>query len=80
MKIHIENTTRITEVSGVPARIWEGHTEAGIPVIVFVTRIAVEREADCAEFERDLREMRTPSADAAAWPARMFVDDEEIDE
>jgi hypothetical protein len=29
MKITIENTTKITELNGVPARLWEGFAEDG---------------------------------------------------
>src|SRR5208283_504827 len=41
MKITIENTTILAELNGVPARVWEGKTESGIPVICWITRIAV---------------------------------------
>lgn len=74
MKMTIHNTSKIVQVNGVPARVWEGHTEAGIPVIAFVTRIAAERERDLAEFDRDLSEVSPPSPDVAAWPARMLID------
>jgi len=73
VKITIENTTKVVHVDGVPARVWEGRTESGVPVIVFVTRIAAERTEDLAEFERDLAEQRTPSAAVEAWPARMIL-------
>ena len=75
MKIHIHNTDRIVTYNGIPARAWEGHTDAGIPVIAFITRIAAERDQDLAEFERDLCETTPPSADVQAWPARMLLDD-----
>lgn len=76
MIVHLHNTTKIVAINGVPARVWEGHTERGVPVIAFITRIriAVEREADLAEFEAELQEMTPPSADVQAWPARMLID------
>jgi hypothetical protein len=69
----IESTTKVVDVNGVPARVWEGHTERGVSVIAFVTRVAAERTEDLAEFERDLAEQRPPSAAVEAWPARMIL-------
>ena len=79
MKITLRNTSRTVELvtragGSMPARVWEGTTEAGIPVIAFITRIAAERDADLAEFEADLQEVSPPSPDVAAWPARMLID------
>jgi len=73
VKIVIESTTKVVELNGVPARVWEGGTETGIPVIVFVTRIAVARTEDTAEFERDLAEQRAPSPEVESWPARLVL-------
>ena len=46
MKIRIESTSKIvTLVVGgkdVPARVWQGETDGGIPVQCFITRIAPE--------------------------------------
>jgi hypothetical protein len=66
MKITIESTEKTvllqTDTGEVPARMWQGETESGIPVFCFVTRIVPEiTEADphysetIAEFDRDLR-------------------------
>lgn len=78
MKVQLHNTTKIVQLvtpdGDVPARVWEGHTENGIPVIALITRIAAERTEDLAEFESDLQEMTPPSPDAEAWPARMLID------
>jgi hypothetical protein len=74
MKITIESTSHMTEINGVPARVWEGHTERGVPVICCITRLAVHEDADAGELERDLKEVRPPSPDAtAAIPARMIL-------
>lgn len=87
MKITIESTDKITSLEiregrhgiSMPARIWEGHTESGIPVHVFVTRIAptVEDKPENAnkfrEFERDLKETRKPSVEIAAIPLRLIL-------
>ena len=67
MKITIESTEKIVWLDlretahskvEVPARVWEGITESGIPVHCFITRIAPtvedkpENKAQFAEFER----------------------------
>lgn len=74
MKINLESTAKIVTLNGVPARIWEGKTESGIPVHCYVTRIAVARDQDGSQFERELQEHRAPSVDVAAIPLRMLID------
>lgn len=74
MKISIESTTKFVTLNGVPARIWEGHTESGIPVHCYVTRIAAPAAgADLSQFERELQEHSAPSAEVAAIPLRMVL-------
>lgn len=87
MKIIIESTDKITSLEirdgmhgiSMPARIWEGHTESGIPVHCFITRIAptVEDKPENAgkfrEFEAELKEQRKPSVDIAAIPLRLIL-------
>ena len=65
MKLIIESTSKLVVVDGVPARIWEGHTDTGIPVHCFVTRVA-------AQIERELQEHRAPSI-ANGYPLRMLL-------
>lgn len=73
MKITIESTTKFVTVNGVPARIWEGVTEGGVGVTCFITRIAANKDADLAQFEKELLECRMPSREAEAWPVRMIL-------
>lgn len=73
MKLIIENTTKMVEINGVPARIWEGHTETGIPVHCYITRIAVAKDMDQSQFECELREERAPSPEVAAIPMRLIL-------
>ncbi len=73
MKIHLHNTDRVVDVDGVPARIWEGATDTGVPVAAVITRIAADRTQDLAELERDLQETPPPSAIADAWPDRITL-------
>lgn len=84
MKITIESTWRIITLvvdgKDVPARVWQGETEGGIPVQCFVTRIAPEiAESDpnieelTAEFERDLQREAKPRPTVEAIPMRMII-------
>lgn len=85
MRITIESTSKMVTLAadggvGVPARVWEGTTDGGIPVHCFITRIAptIERDqlpADVAElFARELgAEQRAPSAEVQVYPLRMLL-------
>ena len=77
MKITIESTDKCVELRGpagkMLARIWEGQTQNGIPVHAYVTRIAVARIEDLAEFERDLQSHRAPSPEVEAIPLRLLL-------
>ncbi len=57
----------------VPARVWEGTTESGIPVYAFITRIAVHNDADHTQFEAELQECRAPSRDVAHLPLSLIL-------
>lgn len=76
MRITIESTDRVVQVSAgagerVPARVWEGHTERGVPV---ATRIAAHLDSNQEEFEQDLKETRPPSNHAIeAFPMRLIL-------
>ena len=56
MEVTLTNTDRIVEINGVPARVWEGRTTSGIPCHAYITRIAVARDQDAHEFDRELQE------------------------
>lgn len=64
MKITLHNTERFVTVNGAPARIWEGHTESGIPVYAAVSLVAVHRQQDNSQFENELREITPASAES----------------
>ena len=68
MKATIESTTRMVQVNGVPARIWEGRTESGIEIILYVALVAHAADAPPTEFEKELRIMKDPSPKADAVP------------
>lgn len=86
MKITIESTTRLVEVQlrgvvrpgnpTVPARVWEGQTESGIPVQVLVTRLVPIIPTDDPrqeEFARELQEQKAPTQ-PQAFDFRFFID------
>jgi len=73
VKIEIQNTEKIVEVSGVPARVWEGKTKSGIPVHCFVTRISPQSHDNIEDFERELMETVAPSPEVAAYPLRLIL-------
>lgn len=56
MRVELESTTRIVELNGVPARVWQGKTARGVACHAYITRIAVEKELDASEFEAELQE------------------------
>jgi hypothetical protein len=73
MKITLENTDQIIQFNGVPARVWVGKTESGIEVEAFITRIAVHKDQDHTQFQKELSEQPVPRTDSEAWPYRMLL-------
>jgi len=74
MRLIIDSTSKLVELNGVPARIWVGQTDSGIPVHCFVTRVAVHKDEDSEQFDRELQQHTAPSADVAAYPLRLLLD------
>lgn len=60
MKVTAEATEQITEINGVPCRVWKATTGAGVEFFMFVHRVAVDPGADASEFERALQEVPAP--------------------
>lgn len=80
MKLQLHSTSKVVafNVDGVdvPARIWEGVTESGVPVHCFITRIAPTIPKDDprqSEFEKELLEQQAPTVEIAAIPLRMIL-------
>jgi len=76
MKITIHSTTTVDSINGVPARVWEGETDSGVPVVCFITRIAVplgRAPKDYAQFDLELESHEAPKAEIAAIPLRMIL-------
>lgn len=73
MKITLESTELLVQLNGVPARVWEGETAAGVKCHAFITRIGVDQNDDATEFERELQVCRAPSPELAVYPRRMVL-------
>lgn len=73
MKLILEPTSKIIEIDGVPCRVWQGHSESGVPCHAHIALIAVNRDADAEDFNRELREVAAPRADVGDLPARMTL-------
>ena len=78
MKVTLESTSKVVELDGVPARMWEETTERGVRCFAFITRIAPAQPdpppEQVAEFEADLRAVRPPTPHlAAAIPLRLIL-------
>lgn len=77
MQVTLHSTTRLVTLSTpsgeVPARIWEGTTETGIPCHAYITRIAVSNSDDSTQFQRELLECVAPSPALAVIPLRLIL-------
>jgi hypothetical protein len=76
MKITIESTARVVTLNGViPARVWQGATEAGVPVVCFLTRISPQTDdpAAIAVFDAELSACAAPSPEIEAIPLRLIL-------
>jgi hypothetical protein len=79
MKIIIESTDKIVELAtragaSMPARLWEGTTEDGVPVYCFITRIATDKGPGEAQFQKELQKSKNPKMELPALSMRYFID------
>ena len=63
MKITIVPTSTLTEMDGIPVRLWTGQTDQGIPVLLAVHRVMVREDQRQEEFRAALHECCPPSED-----------------
>lgn len=49
MHIKIHPTDQMVDLRGIMARAWEGTTETGVPVMVFVAAIGIDAQVNEAE-------------------------------
>ena len=76
MKITVESTSKVVTFNGIECRVWEGATESGIEIHVYIPRVAVKdgQPPDIYRlFEEELKETRKPSREIEAIPMRMIL-------
>ena len=79
MKLTLTSTTKIVMLKpgplkdGIPARIWEGETETIIKVHAYITRVAVGKDENVEQFQKELRECEVPSAEIQSIPSRLIL-------
>jgi hypothetical protein len=79
VKANLESTSNLVEIVAkdgkIQARVWEGKTEAGVPFVALICRLALKNGNDASQFEAELKEMPAPaSVDAThAFPLRMII-------
>jgi hypothetical protein len=78
MEMTVRSTSRmillvLRDGREIPARVWEGETTTGVPVVALITRVAAEADGDCTAFERDLVETPAPGPLGLAVPARLVL-------
>lgn len=71
MKITIESTDKIAWLDGVEAR--KARPTRASRCTANVTRIAVDKDADTSQFERELHECVAPRPDLMFIPMRMVL-------
>lgn len=59
-RVRLEDSTAGGKGEGVPARVWRGTTERGVPVTVLVAGIACLDVTKSDEFDHDLEELDRP--------------------
>lgn len=74
MKITIESTSKIVTINGgIECRVWEGKSEGGVEAQCLIPRIGAAAGQDLSQFERELQEMKPPSAKADWFPLKMIL-------
>jgi hypothetical protein len=54
VRIQIEPTELVMDLNGMQTRVWNGITDSGVQVFVFVHRVAIHSTDDPTAFEREL--------------------------
>jgi hypothetical protein len=76
MQITIKNTSKIVQLNGIPARVWEGKTSSGIKVTAFISRITISKDESAEvinQFETELKQQSAPSVEVEAIPLRLIL-------
>lgn len=76
MQVILKPTTKVVEINGVEARIWEGKTDKGIIVHAYITRIAIdnnEPEENQKDFYNELQQRASPTPAIQSIPLRLLI-------
>ena len=60
MKMLLEMSEEMVSVDGVLCRIWNGHADNGVPVRVYIHRVAVPLGQPLGDFDAQLLAMSPP--------------------
>jgi hypothetical protein len=60
VKLSIEMSDELVSVDGVQCRIWNGHADNGVPVRVYVHRVAVPLGEPMKAFDEELLSKKPP--------------------
>jgi hypothetical protein len=63
MRVTIDFTDEIAIIDGVQCRIWNGHADNGVPVRMYVHRVAVPIELPQRKFEKELIPQKAPQTE-----------------
>jgi hypothetical protein len=67
MKMTIEMTNELATIDGVPCRIWVGESSNGVPVRVYVHRVAIPIEEIQTPFQIELIEQKAPRREESRY-------------
>jgi hypothetical protein len=73
MIVILTSTTKVVQLNGVPARIWEGYTSSGIKIRAFIKRVKVNKDEDIEKFELELQQCSGPSEDVQGYPYSLIL-------
>jgi hypothetical protein len=67
MRLTLEMTNELTNIDGVMCRIWTGHSDTGVPVRVYVHRVAIPLKGTQHPFNIELVEMEPPTEEESRF-------------
>jgi hypothetical protein len=76
MKLTIQPTSKVVTLNGVECRAWEGVDDEGTAVHCYIALVAVHIDAPesvARRFREQLKEVRAPSPEVRAIPARLIL-------
>lgn len=73
MKVTIEATDKFESVNGEQHRVWQGATDKGVPVLVYVRTLSPQThdETMLADFDRELKALPPPRRTLVSFDMRI---------